>query len=523
MDKSQTKKCLNIVVVGRSGVGKSSFLNYVAGKQVFKTANSGPVTQSYFKSIDIELPEKNITYSLFDTKGLEAGNTDEWKVAIFHEIDRRDKSENIYDWLHTVLYCIDASAKRIQDYEIRCIKELMKHSSVVVLLTKKDRVTAGELKDLTQTILMELGNKIQIKAVCSGEYRNRKGQISKPEGLGQVLRVSFLGMWEKVAKVYPSRLLRGIDTVFADLELPCTNDGFFALVTLVKGLDASDFIHQWKSQKYIGQRKVIPSEFEYFCSDKSNIKFYEGRTKHRFKFQYKTQASKSLKLPTSIIVDDDLIGCSLRGYIRCIVVIFKLLINNIQACNLDKRIDPFKKHNIIHELLTFYNQVNEDNKSILMFNDTLEAIHKIKNYDFSSLDKELNIRANAIDNKLQDFKKCLFFSTEERNKVILAYLEFRDFIALKISELWILLNKFKDKYKAELNAYGQYCIREDDAISQPNQNVEVLKHMMMVLKDDVITEREHKLLSKFAFEYKISDDEYHTVYRQILNNNAYEK
>ena len=116
-DEAQNEpRRLNIVVVGRSGVGKSSFLNYAAGKKVFETGTGDPVTQSYFDVIEVERPEKNVIYSLFDTKGLEAGNTDEWKKAIYSEIERRDESDNKYDWFHTKIYCIDASSKRIQPF-----------------------------------------------------------------------------------------------------------------------------------------------------------------------------------------------------------------------------------------------------------------------------------------------------------------------------------------------------------------------------------------------------------------------
>ena len=439
MDKNQYKKHLNIVVVGRSGVGKSSFLNYVAGKQVFETGNGDPKTQKYFEANGVELSDKNVQFCLFDTKGLEAGNTKDWESIVFQEIDRRDKSENIYDWFHTVLYCIDASSKRIQEYEIQCIKELMQHSSVVILLTKKDRATPSDLENLKRTILEELGNKIQIKAVCSVESRNRKGEVSKPEGLEQVLRVCFLGMWEKVAKVYPLKLLRSIDIVYTDLNVPYTNDGFFALITLIEGQRAPEYIRKWKAREYFGSRKVIPSEFDYYCDDNSNkILNYTRKAEDVFKFTLKSQASKVLRLPTSVVVEEDLVGHSLRYYIRCIVRIFKQLIENFKECNLRKHIDSSRQQNIINELLNFYNQVNEDNKSILMFNDTFEAVRKIEEYDYSSLEKQLDEKATEIDLKLLAVEDCLFSATDERNKAILAYLDFRDFIKYIKIELWIL-------------------------------------------------------------------------------------
>ena len=95
------KRRLNLVVVGKSGVGKSSFLNYAAGREVFPTGTGQPVTQEYFKKVEVKSPFPGISFALFDTKGIENDNTEEWHRAIFDEITRRDRSDNIYDWFHT--------------------------------------------------------------------------------------------------------------------------------------------------------------------------------------------------------------------------------------------------------------------------------------------------------------------------------------------------------------------------------------------------------------------------------------
>ena len=41
------EKYANIILLGRTGVGKSSFINYIIGKEICKTGNGKSVTQTY--------------------------------------------------------------------------------------------------------------------------------------------------------------------------------------------------------------------------------------------------------------------------------------------------------------------------------------------------------------------------------------------------------------------------------------------------------------------------------------------
>ena len=65
--KNINKEKVNIIVAGKTGVGKSSLINYIFGKEVAKVGDGQPVTQE-IQEYDLE--NDNIT--LFDTKGIEA-------------------------------------------------------------------------------------------------------------------------------------------------------------------------------------------------------------------------------------------------------------------------------------------------------------------------------------------------------------------------------------------------------------------------------------------------------------------
>ena len=206
-NSSSTRKneMLNIVITGKSGAGKSSFLNYLIGKDHFKVGEGTPVTQAYFEDYIYQAPDTGVKYHLYDTKGIEPTTTEECRNIILNEIQERDKL-SLFEWIHTVYYCFDASAKRIQPFEISFINELKKHVSIVILLTKKDLVEGVTLNNLISQIEKEVGTNVQVIPVCSVEQRTCKG-TSHREGKDKVLKASFLGLWEKLANSYPHQLI----------------------------------------------------------------------------------------------------------------------------------------------------------------------------------------------------------------------------------------------------------------------------------------------------------------------------
>ena len=64
------ENCANILLLGKTGVGKSSFINYFIGQPLAKVGDGRPVTQDYFTPYEIADGEYPIR--IFDTKGLEA-------------------------------------------------------------------------------------------------------------------------------------------------------------------------------------------------------------------------------------------------------------------------------------------------------------------------------------------------------------------------------------------------------------------------------------------------------------------
>ncbi|APT60449.1 hypothetical protein RGI145_24195 (plasmid) [Roseomonas gilardii] len=136
----------NILVAGRSGVGKSTLINAVFGREVAKVGMGRPVTQdiTWFE------PE-GLPVRLCDTKGLEMVAFDATLAALAGEIEKAHASGRAEDRIHVLWLCIDEPGARIQDGEVRVAELCARHRiPVIVVLTKAigPRAFAGTVRKI---------------------------------------------------------------------------------------------------------------------------------------------------------------------------------------------------------------------------------------------------------------------------------------------------------------------------------------------------------------------------------------
>ena len=115
----------NVLIIGKSGVGKSSLLNYLFGKELQAVGVGAPVTKMEIKEFTYKYDE-HFEMHIYDTWGLEpsAQKAEQWKKTIFDEIARHDK-QSISDWFNTIIFCLNAKSSRIEDFELAIMEQLL--------------------------------------------------------------------------------------------------------------------------------------------------------------------------------------------------------------------------------------------------------------------------------------------------------------------------------------------------------------------------------------------------------------
>ena len=113
------------MIIGKSGVGKSSLLNYLFGKELQAVGVGAPVTKMEIKEFTYKYDE-HFEMHIYDTWGLEpsAQKAEQWKKTIFDEIARHDK-QSISDWFNTIIFCLNAKSSRIEDFELAIMEQLL--------------------------------------------------------------------------------------------------------------------------------------------------------------------------------------------------------------------------------------------------------------------------------------------------------------------------------------------------------------------------------------------------------------
>lgn len=123
------KESTNVLIIGKSGVGKSSLVNYLFGKELQPVGVGAPVTKMQIKEFTYKY-DKHFEIHIYDTWGLEPSTqkAELWKKKIFDEIARHDE-ESISEWFNTIIFCLNAKSSRIEDFELDIMEQLLREKN----------------------------------------------------------------------------------------------------------------------------------------------------------------------------------------------------------------------------------------------------------------------------------------------------------------------------------------------------------------------------------------------------------
>jgi uncharacterized protein (DUF697 family)/predicted GTPase len=126
-----TDRRMNLIVAGRTGVGKSALVNTIFGRIVAEEGTGLPVTESITKH-----PAEDIPVTIWDTVGLTVGVDIDAALADLQKVINSTRLQAESEHIHLALYCINARSQRVLPEELDLIRKLAVDVPVLVVLTQ---------------------------------------------------------------------------------------------------------------------------------------------------------------------------------------------------------------------------------------------------------------------------------------------------------------------------------------------------------------------------------------------------
>ncbi len=157
---------VNIVIAGKTGVGKSTLVNAVFQGDLAETGDGRPVTKA-----TREIKKDGIPLSIFDTRGLEVSEYRNTIQDLEKLIQDKRKSEDPNQHIHIAWVCMMEGSRRVEDAEIELVEMLDKYIPVVGVITKS--MSDNGFRQTVQELLPQTRNVVRVLAketVLDGGY-----------------------------------------------------------------------------------------------------------------------------------------------------------------------------------------------------------------------------------------------------------------------------------------------------------------------------------------------------------------
>lgn len=162
---------LNVVVIGKTGVGKSTLINSVFGENVAEVGLGRPVTQSIRK-----LEKEGTPLAIYDTPGLELQgdhSAENLLEQVTNLINEGIQSEDVNQAIHCIWYCINTASSRVEPTEMNFLRKLgenTKRCNVPVILVLTQAFSKKKTEEMVTALQKENLPVRQVVPVLAQDY-----------------------------------------------------------------------------------------------------------------------------------------------------------------------------------------------------------------------------------------------------------------------------------------------------------------------------------------------------------------
>ena len=230
-DKIKNLKTLNIIVAGKTGVGKSTLINSVFREKLAETGMGKPVTNHMRK-----ITKKGIPLSIQDTRGFELGKEvqTEVKKEVIDTISKGFATQDINKAIHCIWYCINTASNRVEPEEIEWLKELSKDNQITqvpIIIVLTQSFSKKKADEMRKMLLDENLDVIQVIPVLAEDYEIDEDYVAKSYGLDVLIKVMGEALPEELMDTLQNVQIASLEekkttcTGSSSNGLPCSGRG----------------------------------------------------------------------------------------------------------------------------------------------------------------------------------------------------------------------------------------------------------------------------------------------------------
>lgn len=183
-------KMLNVMILGKTGVGKSTLINNMFNEKMAETGVGKPITQEIRKITKPDFP-----LAIYDTPGLELGGENAINTLleeVTSEIEKGIRSGDASKAIHCIWYCISTPSHRFEQAEINFLTEFLgktREYEVPVIIILTQSYSKNDAKSLMKEIEKENLPIVKIVPVLAEDYAIDEQYTAGAYGLDRLAEV----------------------------------------------------------------------------------------------------------------------------------------------------------------------------------------------------------------------------------------------------------------------------------------------------------------------------------------------
>ena len=190
-DATQEIGTVNVLIAGRTGVGKSTLINEVFQGRLAATGQGEPVTTETRR-----YTKKGIPLAIYDTRGLELKEYRQIIEELLEFVESKAKDEDFMQHIHVAWVCVSEGNRRVEEAERELHCRLAASMPVLGVITKA--IFDDGFRAEVQRLLPEAKNVVRVRALS--EHFDDSDVVLPPMGLNELV--------EATAEVIPDAVQR---------------------------------------------------------------------------------------------------------------------------------------------------------------------------------------------------------------------------------------------------------------------------------------------------------------------------